>query len=215
MLKYAPKYDCAAVHSAYLGSVRYYAALMAARSAGVDAGLKGVPQLWAHNHCRISGANGVQQLVIPVDRVDYNNRTAMRDVVVSNHGDWRHLHWGAMFSAYGKSPFFEYVAADLERVIKGNQKFLLDLNNELHELVVNFLDLPVAAADEAAIASADLRLCGRVGEKKPDRLALTNVEYYQLWADRHGFMPDLSILDLLCNTGREAIYTLLQMNTGL
>ena len=194
MAAYNPQYRCAVVQSAYLGSVRYYAALMRARSVVVDDAMTGIPALWAHNHCRLSGANGVQQLVIPVDRADYNSRTPMRDIVVSNHGDWRHLHWGAMFSAYGKSPFFEYVADDLERIVKGNQKYLLDLNNELHQMVIDFLDLR--------------RL---VGERRPDRLDLTDCTYYQLWASRHGFMPNLSILDLLCNTGREAVFTLLDM----
>lgn len=119
MAAFDPKYRCAVAQSAYLGSVRYYAAMMQAQSVAIDGSMTGIPALWAHNHCRLSGANGIQQLVIPVDRANYNSRTPMRDIVVSNHGDWRHLHWGAMFSAYGKSPFFEYVADDLERIIKG------------------------------------------------------------------------------------------------
>ena len=135
----------------------------------------------------------------------------MRDIVVSNHGDWRHLHWGAMFSAYGKSPFFEYVADDLERIIKGDQKYLLDLNNELHQMVIDFLDLPIALASEDCVADADLDLRRAVGERRPDRLDIVDRPYYQLWASRHGFMPNLSILDLLCNTGREAVFTLLDM----
>ena len=116
-----------------------------------------------------------------------------------------------MFSAYGKSPFFEYVADDLERIVKGNQKYLLDLNNELHQMVIDFLDLPIQVACGTAAAEADLDLRRLVGERRPDRLDLTDCTYYQLWASRHGFMPNLSILDLLCNTGREAVFTLLDM----
>ena len=211
MAAFDPKYRGAVAQSAYLGSVHYYAALMQAQSVAIDGSMTGIPALWAHNHCRLSGANGIQQLVIPVDRANYNSRTPMRDIVVSNHGDWRHLHWGAMFSAYGKSPFFEYVADDLERIIKGDQKYLLDLNNELHQMVIDFLDLPIAVAPEDCVADADLDLRRAVGERRPDRLDLADTEYYQLWASRHGFMPNLSILDLLCNTGREAVFTLLDM----
>ena len=38
-----------------------------------------------------------------------------------------------------------------------------------------------------------------------------DVPYYQLWAERFGFVPNLSIIDLLCNTGREAVFTLIDM----
>lgn len=210
-MTFAPKYQCAAVQSAYLGSVRYYAALMQAQTVAVDGAMTGIPALWSHNHCRLSGANGIQQLVIPVDRIDYNARTPMRDIVMSNHGDWRHLHWGSMFSAYGKTPFFEFVADDLERILKGNQKYLLDLNNELHQLVIDFLDLPITVASAERVADADLDLRRAVGEKRPDRLPIKDCQYYQMWADRHGFMPNLSILDLLCNEGRESVFTLLAM----
>ena len=145
----------------------------------------------------------------------------MKDVLVSEHGNWRHLHWGALFSSYGKSPFFDYIAHDLQHIIAdGEQKSLLDLNMELHRLIVDFMDLPITTTivtteqevDEALQHGA-LDLRGKVGLKRGDRLALANVPYYQMWSQRRGsFTPALSILDLLMNEGREGIFTLLKMS---
>ena len=206
--------QCAAFGSAYLGSVQYYAAMLATRQPVVHAAQTSLTRLWAHNHCRICGANGVQQLVIPVEKTNYLATTPMRDVVISEHGNWRHQHWGALFSSYGKSPFFDYIADDLQRTICGSQRFLLDFNMQLHQLVVDFLDLPIhcTATDTLPPLAADLRRA--VGEKKPSGNMVHNVPYYQLWAERFGFVPDLSIIDLLCNTGREAVFTLIDMARG-
>ena len=206
--------QCAVFGSAYLGSVQYYAAMLATRQPVVHAAQTSLTRLWAHNHCRICGANGVQQLVVPVEKTNYLATTPMRDVVISEHGNWRHQHWGALYSSYGKSPFFDYIADDLQRTICGSQRFLLDFNMQLHQLVVDFLDLPIhcTATDTLPPLAADLRRA--VGEKKPSGNIVHNVPYYQLWAERFGFVPDLSIIDLLCNTGREAMFTLIDMARG-
>ena len=194
--------------------MQYYAAMLATRQPVVHAAQTSLTRLWAHNHCRICGANGVQQLVIPVEKTNYLATTPMRDVVISEHGNWRHQHWGALFSSYGKSPFFDYIADDLQRTICGSQRFLLDFNMQLHQLVVDFLDLPIhcTATDTLPPLADDLRRA--VGEKKPSGNMVHNVPYYQLWAERFGFVPDLSIIDLLCNTGREAVFTLIDMARG-
>ena len=206
-------YDQIALSSAYLGSVRYYAAMLAARHTVVDASEHGLMRRWALNHCRICGANGVQQLVVPIDKTDYNARTPMRDVVISNHGNWRHLHWGALFSSYGKSPFFDYVADDLERVIRGNQRYLIDLNAELQQVVIDFLDLPISwSVADVQPSDEIMDLRGKVGENKPLSIDMHDVPYYQLWASRTGFLPDLSIMDMLCNLGRESVFALIEMS---
>lgn len=81
-------------------------------------------------------------------------------------------------------------------------------------LIVDFLDLPievitVEVTDALAAECVDLR--GRMGGKQADALPIADVPYPQLWATRHGFQPGLSILDLLMNEGREAIFTLQKM----
>lgn len=204
--------------SAYAGSVRYYAAMLGCGChIGIDDGERVKHHSWIHNHCRIAGANGVQVLAIPIEKPSADiSGYYMRDMRISEHGDWRRIHWGAIFSAYGKTPFFEYIAPDLQALYNRGDHWLIDFNMALHELIVDFLDIPIAASrcgngrPLPYHSSSDFR--GLIGEKKPDMInRITNKEYYQIWASKHGFVPDLSILDLLMNTGREAIFTLHDM----
>ena len=169
-----------------------------------------------HSHHRylVDGPNGTQRLTIALDGTTNAMPVRMRDVRISEHGNWRHLHWGALYSAYGKSPYFDYIADDLHSIIGGEQTSLLEFNTALQNLIIDFLDLPIEIetkpiTPEIAAEATDLR--SLIGGKKPDTLPITDVPYYQVWASRHGFQPGLSILDLLMNTGRESIYTLQKM----
>ena len=198
-------------------SVRCYAAALKAGNLLVDLDERRLPLRHSHHRYRIDGPNGVQTLTVPLVGSTNNMTTPLRDVLISEHGDWRRLHWGALYSAYGRSPYFDYVADDLSRVINGTQRYLHEFNAQLHEVIVDFMDLPLAtryvdgieAQDQASVD--DLR--GRIAMKKPDALPIDNVPYYQMWTAASGFLPDLSILDLMMNMGREGIFTLMAMTT--
>lgn len=194
------------------GSVRYYAACVKAGIVAVDTTEQHLPLRHSHHRYAIAGPNGVQQLTVPLVGETNAMHVPLRDVRISEHASWRRLHWGALFSAYGRTPYFDYVAADLEPVIMGNQQWLLDYNEQLQQVIVDFMDLPiefVRACDTDVTAATDLRRA--LGGKKADTLPIDNVPYYQVWQDRHGFLPGLSILDLMMNMGREGILTLLKM----
>ena len=197
------------------GSVRCYAAMLRAGKVVIDAHERHLPLRHSHHRYTIDGPNGAQRLTIALEGRTNAMPVPMCDVRISEHGNWRHLHWGALYSAYGKSPYFDYVADDLHAIIHGKQTSLLEFNIQLQALIIEFLDLPIEivttkVTPEMAAEAIDLR--GKIGGKRPDTLPIANVPYYQMWASRHGFLPALSILDLLMNTGREAIYTLLQMS---
>ena len=196
------------------GSVRCYAAMLAAKRVYVDAAERNLPLRHSHHRYLIDGPNGVHRLTVALARRTNAMPVAMRDVLISEHGDWRRRHWGALFSAYGKTPYFDYIADDLQPIVMGCQSRLLDFNRQLQRLIVDFLDLPievitVEVTDALAAECVDLR--GRMGGKQADALPIADVPYPQLWAARHGFQPGLSILDLLMNEGREAIFTLQKM----
>ncbi len=196
------------------GSVRCYAAMLAAGRVYVDAEERRLPLRHSHHRYHIDGPNGLQKLTVAL-RGDTNAMPVpMSQVRISEHGNWRHLHWGALYSAYGKTPYFDFIADDLQAIIAGGQTSLLGFNMQLQQLIIEFMDLPIEVitgrVDHELLSEAtDLR--GRLGGKKPDALPLADVPYYQLWAVRHGFQPGLSILDLLMNCGREGIYTLQAM----
>ena len=195
-------------------SVRCYAAAVHASMLAVDVDERHLPLRHSHHRYRIDGPNGIQTLTVPLVGSTNNMMTPLCDVLISEHGDWRRLHWGALFSAYGRSPYFDYVADDLSRVIHGNQRYLQEFNAQLHEVIVDFMDLPLTTRytlPEPTDARPVIDLRGRIAMKRPDALPIANVPYYQLWATRFGFQPGLSILDLLMNCGREAVYTLRDM----
>lgn len=194
-------------HPLYLAPVSLYAQLYAADTLVVDDVSPFVKQTF-RNRAVIATENGAQSLTIPV--VHDGTKVAMRDVRISEHGNWRHQHWNAMVSAYRKSPFFEYYADDFAHFYEERDGFLLDFNLRLHAVVSELLGLERNVrlmSDEAADGVVDLR---RIAEPK----ALECVEgialqpYYQVFAGRNGFLPALSIVDLLFNMGPEGLLVL-------
>ncbi len=194
-------------HPLYLAPVPLYAQLYAADSLIVDTGSTFVKQTF-RNRAIIATENGTQSLTIPVV---HDGSRAMRDIRISEHGNWRHLHWNAIVSAYRKSPFFEYYADDFAHFYEERDGFLLDFNMRLHTTLCNLLGIerPVSFTPEEA-AGKDILDIRAIAEPK----AIDTIEnyaaqpYYQVFATRHGFIKDLSIVDLLFNMGPEALIVL-------
>lgn len=181
--------------SEYAAGVEAYAAMLRAGCVCFAADARYDKRRRALNRMQIATPSGRQTLTVPLARPHASQLIA--DVAIAEHANWRHNHWGALYSAYGRTPFFEYFADDLRNIIFDESKTrIFDLNMAIHNAVVDFLDLPITAvADTADAVSADIvPLPGK---------------YYQIWQARHGFISSLSILDLLFNVGREAVLFLL------
>ena len=196
-------------------SIHTFAAMVAAGKVIVDSEEIHLPLRHSHHRYTIATAGGPLNLTVSITGSTNTMPVRMKDVEISEHAKWRHLHWGALFSAYGKTPYFDYIADDLKSIIAGNQTSLLEFNTQLQRLIIDFMDLPIEVTTcpvtpEIVATSTDLRR--KLGTKKGDIVTgISDVPYYQLWSDKNGFLPNLSILDLLMNTGREAIFTLLKM----
>ena len=164
------------------------------------------------NRCLIATANGVQALTVPVEKYD-GAKCLMRDIRISDHGEWRHLHWNAIVSAYGESPFFDYYADDLHPFFERKWTFLFDFNMEIAHKLCELLDvrphieLTDTYADAEAVRADDFRDAIRPKHPLPDP-SFEPRPYYQVYAARHGFQPNMSMLDLLCNEGPEGIFWL-------
>ena len=194
-------------HPLYLAPIPLYVQLYAADALLVDDVSPFVKQTY-RSRAVIATENGSQQLTIPV--VHDGGKMTMRDVRISEHGNWRHQHWNAIVSAYRKSPFFEYYANDFAHFYEERDGFLLDFNLRLHGVVSELLGLDRGVkflSDEAPDAAVDLR---RIAEPKAleafDGVMLQ--PYYQVFAKKNGFLKDLSIVDLLFNMGPESILAL-------
>ena len=96
--------------SAYLAPVEYYTKLFACEKAYVEQYDNYVKQTY-RNRCVIAAADGPLALTIPTEKSG-TPKCLMKDVRISDHGNWRHIHWNALVAAYRNSPFFEYYADD-------------------------------------------------------------------------------------------------------
>ena len=194
--------------SAYLAPVQYYTKLFAADCVTGERHDHYVKQTY-RNRCVIAGPSGPLALTIPVEGSTSPHR-ATCDVRISDHGNWRHQHWTALVSAYESSPFFEFYADDLRPHYERRYDYLVDFNEALQRTMCDLLDLcPHIRLTERYVEApapgvADFR--ERIRPKLPyaDDETFAPVPYYQVFAQRLGFLPNLSIVDLLFNMGPEA-----------
>jgi hypothetical protein len=135
----------------------------------------------------------------------------MKDLRISDHGNWRHLHWNALQSAYGESPFFEYYQDDIRPFFQNRWEFLLDFNEAIREKMCELIDIqPQVSYTEQWVEnseSLDYRETINPKHPAPDPDFVSR-PYYQVYQQKHGFQPNLSILDLLFNMGPEGIFWL-------
>ena len=165
------------------------------------------------NRCVIAAANGPQALTVPVEKGE-TQPLLMKDVRISDHGNWRHLHWQALQSAYGESPFFEFYADDLRPFFEKRWTWLFDFNLDITQKMCELLDIQPtieltsefvpAAGNLGQPSLKDFRDAIHPKHPLPDS-EFEPRRYYQVYESRHGFQPNLSILDLLFNMGNESV----------
>ena len=192
----------------YFGPVQWYQKLHRADVVHIEKWESFVKQTY-RNRCLIATTNGVQALTVPVER---GTSPLIKDIRISDHGNWRHLHWNALQSAYGESPFFEYYQDDIRPFFEKRWDYLLDYNEVICEKMCELIDIQPKIAYSADFVAepkeeADYRLA--INPKHPAPDADFNPKpYYQVYSAKHGFLPNLSVLDLLFNMGPESIFYL-------
>jgi len=182
--------------SYYLAPISYYARLAQSEGEVHVCPDETYQKQTFRSRCEIDSPNGRLTLTVPVVKSE-TPKPLMRDVRISDHGNWRHLHWNALVSSYHRTPFFEFYADEFAPFYERRYEFLFDFNQALQALVCELLDvkqIPQAGTDRRpSIAEEGFNV-------RP---------YYQIFSVRHGFLPDLSIVDLLFNMGPESILYLL------
>lgn len=190
----------------YLAPVSLYVHLYTAERMLTDLDTPFVKQTY-RNRTIIAAENGALSLTVPVVH-NGGIKQAMRDVRISEHGNWRRMHWNAIVSAYKKSPFFDYYADDFRPFYEKRYEFLADFNLQLHATVCNLLGL-----DRKVVALSNKEHSTQTQDVRPlVEPSTTSMNapqhYYQVFEQRNGFLPNLSIADLLFNMGPEGLITL-------
>lgn len=199
--------------SAYLAPVEYYTKLLTAESVFIECYDNYVKQTY-RNRCTILSANGAMPLSIPVEH-NKKDKCLMKDIRIADHGNWRHLHWNAIVSAYNSTPFFEYYRDDFQPFYEKKYEFLFDLNEELRMLICNLLDIDTSNVKYTAGYVTELSdkedFRDIIHPKKDWKVldaSFTPEPYYQVFGQKFGFTENLSIIDLLFNMGSESLIVL-------
>jgi len=157
------------------------------------------------NRTYIYGANGKLGLFIPVIHT-HKNRELFKDVKISYDSNWMDLHLKSLQSAYRSSPYFEYFEDDFIKLYSEKEKFLADFNIKCIRLISNLLDLDL-----------DYKISGEYVEKTNDIIDLRDLsnarkekkidtpKYIQVFESKHGYINNLSILDLLFSEGPNSV----------
>lgn len=224
----------AILSSTYFGPVQWYQKLNRYEECLIERHESFIKQTY-RNRMIIPTTNGPLSLTIPTN---HGTSLAMKDIRISDHANWRHVHWNALLSAYGESPFFEYYQDDIRPFYEKKYEFLFDFNMEIMEKMIELLDIRphVKVTDRYVLSEErrmkseefnspeaqaqfntqhstfnaqirDLRDAIRPKKPLPDADFIPQ-RYYQVYEQKHGFLPNMSILDLLFNEGNEAIFYL-------
>jgi hypothetical protein len=156
------------------------------------------------NRTYIYSPNGIQLLNIPVKHSN-NRHQAAKEVKIEWAFDWQKQHFKSLEAAYRTSPFFEYYEDKLMPLFTDKPTFLLDLNFRALELVFECLGMPFdyEVTDEYFHEHIDMKDFRALAQGKKDYTVVS--EYPQVFADKHGFISNLSVLDVLFNEGRFAL----------
>ncbi len=191
--------------TAYFPSVSYVKEILRADTVWIEQNDYYVRQTY-RNRCYIAAANGKMALSIPVER-NLTEKGLVKDIRISDHDNWRHQHWQSIVSAYGMSPFFEYFEDDIAPFFTKRWKFLIDFNMEITQKLLDLLEIDkqLKLTDEYCADFQNKVVDLRLKTKAHKEESVVTKPYYQVFDAKYGFLPDLSVLDLIFNMGNESI----------
>lgn len=198
------------LHPTYFPSISHYIAMVQADELVFEVDDNFQKQT-NRNRMYIYSANGLQMLNIPVKHSKEKHQK-YKDIIIEDAFDWQKNHFKSLEASYRTSPFFEYFEDDILPVFQKKHKFLMDLNFQIFDIVNECLgiDLPFSKTEEYFHTIENTNDYRYLANGKKDT---TTIEpYTQVFDDKHNFINNLSILDLLFNEGRHAVDYLKQQS---
>lgn len=215
----------AAMPPRYFGNVAYYLTVTAhAGDAFMRSDKLFDKRQKSVHRCDIAGRNGIEQLTVPVSKPHGIPKATWADVAVSSHGNWWHVHLETLKTAYGRSPFFEFYIDKFLPFFTADvvEKYpsIVQLDSAIDAKIREILLLPAAieaptdafaceylsdfkAESNISNTSASAGIVSKISPTDVNFPALIE-PYWQLSAVNHGFLSNLSILDLIFNLGPSA-----------
>jgi hypothetical protein len=192
------------VSTAYLPPVEYFSLIARADEVLIEREENYVKQSF-RNRCYILSAHGPQLLSVPV-YLGSLHKTQLKDIRIDYSKRWQQVHIGAITASYSASPYFQFYFENIEKVISKKPAFLIDLNTDLTETILNMLKLKIqlrftSEFETPAESLYDFRY--RISPKNKSSFLMK--EYLQVFNNANGFVHGLSIIDLVFNMGPEAV----------
>lgn len=166
------------------------------------------------NRCYFYSDSGRQSLSFPIVHTDgSHNNIPIKEVRVDYSVDWVTRHERAIASAYRTSAYFDYYADDLFSILDSHPDTLFGLNSSIVGFFVKCLGLAVdieETSDFVPYGSIEYGCDYREKihpKRRNDILAELGLEkpYFQVFSGKYGFIPNLSVMDLLFNEGPDSI----------
>ena len=209
--------DYALLSTAYLPPVDYFR-VMRTHGGFVIESHENYQKQSYRNRCCIYSANGVMPLVIPIVRS--GGKQLITEVRIDYTKEWQKQHWGAIYSAYKSTPFFDYYQNDIYPFYSSvKEESLFELNNKLFSIILDILNFSSTincTSDYKEESPNDFRNSIHPKRESPitpnSRLSVNITDtdrnphkYHQLFSHKYGFAANLSIIDLLFNEGPDSI----------
>lgn len=178
----------------YFGSIKLYSTLINCTNVIFSSSIPFSKSLHV-NRTKLMGANGPLLLTIPLVG-GRDKKQLLKDVQISYTDPWRQIHWKGIKSGYSKAPWFEEYAPELEIIYNHKEKFLVDWNLYCMQWAIQKLKLPVDILAETTLNNDVVK------NRRDETNHLKSYPVYQqVFSERHGFIPNLSVLDLLLCEG--------------
>lgn len=188
--------------TAYMPCIEYMAYIAQSESIAIEAHEHYKKQSY-RNRTYIATANGLLELIIPVIQPN-GSKTPIRDITISYAEMWQKKHWYAIESAYNSSPFFEFYQDMFYTFYTKKYTYLWDFNSDI------LITLLKICGIKTPITNSDIFT--KIGELQTDKRYMLSPkhvhsiqipEYTQVFIEKYGFLPTVSILDTICNLGPE------------
>lgn len=193
--------------TSYFGPISYFSKFLLPENIWIEKHEHFIKQTY-RNRCIIYGANGPVSLTIPVKRGSFH-KIKIADLEIDYDKDWQMNQWRTIESAYNSAPFFQYYSDDIKIFFESDTRLLFEHNMNIITSLLKLIHLPknILFTEQYipdSATSIDYRMDLRPKNAPEDQL-FRSVRYFQVFDDRHGFLADLSILDLLFNAGPETL----------
>jgi hypothetical protein len=190
--------------TAYLPNVHYLSQVINCDTIVIEKHENFVKQTY-RNRCDIATASGKLSLSIPL--IKQTDKELISDKKISYAEDWQKQHWRTIVSAYKNSPYFEFFEDEFKPFYENQFEFLLDYNTQLLQTILHILRVKKQIEFTQTFELNPPQVIDLRNLSDIEKIDVEVKSYYQVFADKIGFTPNVSCLDALFNIGLNTIDT--------